>query len=460
MEERNFGYLGFSFQQSLIKAIVEDKKYGETIIDVLESKFFDNNSFKFIMENIKELYKNYSKIPDYNTLAQKIMAEGGNKDSSKVHVDTLEAIKENESQTEYVKDTALNFCKQQNLKRELKNVNSIIESGEFEAYNKIEEIIQRALQVGITNDEETDVFHDIEGALEKDFRLPIATGIVGVDEVLKGGLGVGELGIVLAPTGTGKTTLLTKFANTAYNLGYNVVQIFFEDNPGNIKRKHFTIWTDIAPDDQPENKEEVTRKVMEAQERSKGSIKLLKLASDNVTVSEIKNKLRKMNSENDYQIDLLILDYVDCISSDRSTNGEEWKGEGSVMRSLESMTGEFNMAIWTATQGNRESISSEVVNSDQMGGSIKKAQIAHVILSIGKTLEQKEHNLATLTLLKSRIGRDGIIWQNCKFDNRLLIIDTESQNTLLGHEEQKTQNNANRAAEAFRKRQELANKNQ
>jgi replicative DNA helicase len=460
MEERNFGYLGFSFQQSLIKAIVEDKKYGETIIDVLESKFFDNNSFKFIMENIKELYKNYSKIPDYNTLAQKIMAEGGNKDSSKVHVDTLEAIKDNESQTEYVKDTALNFCKQQNLKRELKNVNSIIESGEFEAYNKIEEIIQKALQVGISNDEATDVFHDIEGALEKDFRLPIATGIVGVDEVLKGGLGIGELGIVLAPTGTGKTTLLTKFANTAYNLGYNVVQIFFEDNPGNIKRKHFTIWTDIAPDDQPENKEEVTRKVMEAQERSKGSIKLLKLASDNVTVSEIKNKLRKMNSENGYQVDLLVLDYVDCISSDKSTNGEEWKGEGSVMRSLESMTGEFNMAIWTATQGNRESISSEVVTGDQMGGSIKKAQIAHVILSIGKTLEQKEHNLATLTLLKSRIGRDGIIWQNCKFDNRLLIIDTESQNTLLGHEEQKTQNNATRAAEAFRKRQELANKNQ
>ena len=460
MEERNFGYLGFSFQQSLIKAIVEDKKYGETIIDVLESKFFDNNSFKFIMENIKELYKNYSKIPDYNTLAQKIMAEGGNKDSSKVHVDTLEAIKDNESQTEYVKDTALNFCKQQNLKRELKNVNSIIESGEFEAYNKIEEIIQKALQVGISNDEATDVFHDIEGALEKDFRLPIATGIVGVDEVLKGGLGIGELGIVLAPTGTGKTTLLTKFANTAYNLGYNVVQIFFEDNPGNIKRKHFTIWTDIAPDDQPENKEEVTKKVMEAQERSKGSIKLLKLASDNVTVSEIKNKLRKMNSENGYQVDLLILDYVDCISSDKSTNGEEWKGEGSVMRSLESMTGEFNMAIWTATQGNRESISSEVVTGDQMGGSIKKAQIAHVILSIGKTLEQKEHNLATLTLLKSRIGRDGIIWQNCKFDNRLLNIDTESQNTLLGHEEQKTQNNANRAAEAFRKRQELANKNQ
>ena len=453
MEERNFGYLGFSFQQSLIKAIIEDKKYGETIIDVLESKFFDNSSFKFIMENTKELYRAYNKIPDYNTLAQKIMAEGGNKDSSKVHVDTLEAIKNNESQIEYVKDTALNFCKQQNLKRELKSVQSIIESGEFEAYNKIEEIIQKALQVGISNDETTDVFHDIDGALEQDFRHPLPTCIVGIDNLLKGGLGIGELGIVLAPTGTGKTTLLTKFANTAYNLGYNVVQIFFEDNPGNIKRKHYTIWSEIAPDQQPEFKDMVKEKVEEAQTRSKGSLKLLKLASDNVTVSEIKNKIRKMNSDG-IKVDLLVLDYVDCISSDKSTNGEEWKGEGSVMRSLESMTGEFGMAIWTATQGNRESISSEVVTGDQMGGSIKKAQIAHVIISIGKTLEQKEHNLATLTLLKSRIGKDGVVFQNCKFNNEFLIIDTESQNTLLGHEQDEVLKRANRVADVYKKAQE------
>ena len=457
MEERNFGHLGFSFQQSLIKAIIEDKKYGETIIDVLESKFFENNSFRFIMENVKELYKTYNKIPDYNTVAQKIMSEGGNKDSSKVHVDTLDAIKNNEQQIEYVKDTALNFCKQQNLKKELKGVQSIIDNGDFESYNKIEQIIQKALQVGISNDEATDVFHDIEGALEKDNRQPIALGIVGVDNLLNGGLGRGELGIVLAPTGTGKTTLLTKFANTGYNLGYNVVQIFFEDNPGNIKRKHYTIWTEISPNEQPNYKDEVQKKVKEIQANSKGFLKLLKLSSDNVTISEIKNKIRKMNSEGE-KVDLLVIDYVDCISPERSNFGEEWKGEGSIMRSLESMTSEFEMAVWTATQGNRESISSEVVNSDQMGGSIKKAQIAHVILSIGKTLEQKENNLATLTLLKSRIGRDGVVFQNCKFNNEFLFIDTETQNTLLGHEEQKVQINANRAAEAFKRRQELAKK--
>jgi replicative DNA helicase len=456
MEERNFGYLGFSFQQSLLKAIIEDRKYGDTIIEVLETKFFDNNSFRYIIENIKELYSAYGKIPNYETITQKIISESGNKDSNRIHIDTLEQIKNDDNDVNFVKDRALNFCKQQNLKKELKSVNHIIDNGNFEDYHKIEQIIQKALQVGTDDNDVVDVFFDIDSALEKNMRNAIPTGIAGIDNLLKGGLGRGELGIILAPTGTGKTTILTKIANTAFNMEYNVLQIFFEDNRDNIRRKHFTIWTNIEPDEQPEYAEEVKEKVLEAQTRSKGVLKMIKMSSDDATISKIKSKIRKLISEG-FNPDMLVLDYVDCVSSDKSIDGEEWKGEGSVMRSLESMTTEFDMALWTATQGSRDSISSEVVTSDQMGGSIKKAQIAHVIISIAKTLEQKEHNLATLTLLKSRIGQDGIIFQNCKFDNKMLDIDTDTQTTLLGHEEQKTQDRANRAAEAFRNSQTRTN---
>ena len=117
MEERNFGHLGFSFQQSLIKAIIEDKKFGETIIDVLETKFFDNNSFRYIIENIKELHTKYNKIPIYETLGQKIISESSSEGASRVHLDTLEEIKNNDKDFEFVKDRALNFCKKQNLKK-------------------------------------------------------------------------------------------------------------------------------------------------------------------------------------------------------------------------------------------------------------------------------------------------------------------------------------------------------
>jgi len=457
-KEKNFGFLGHSFQEALIKTIIEDRKYGETIIDVIESKYFDNQSFKFIIQNIKEYYAAYERIPDYINIQQKIVAEYGNIESTKKNLDTLDVIKNNTQDASYVKDRALNFCKQQNLRKELKLVQNIIDNGEFEEYIKIEEIIQKAMQVGLHGEDATDIFHDIAGALEKDHRHPIPTGIVGIDNLLKQGLGRGELGVVLAPTGTGKTTILTKFANTAFNYGFNVLQIFFEDNLSNIKRKHYTIWTNVAPDDQVQNPIEIEEKVKEAQSRSKGALKLLKLPSDSLTISELKSRIRKMNSDG-FKLDLLVLDYVDCISPEKSAYGEEWKGEGSIMRGLEAMTTEFNIAIWTATQGNRESISSDVVTADQMGGSIKKAQIGHVILSIAKTLEQKENNLATLCLLKSRIGKDGIPFPNCKFNNEYLTIDTESQTTLLGMQEDKEEEKRQRAAQVYRNRQQQNNLN-
>jgi replicative DNA helicase len=292
-------------------------------------------------------------------------------------------------------------------------------------------------------------------ALQADNRRPIPTGILGIDGLLDGGLGRGELGVVLAPTGTGKTTLLTKFSNEAYNAGYNVVQIFFEDNINNIKRKHFTIWTGISPKDQPLEADKIEEIVAERRKQSQGELRLLKLPSDSVTISEIKSKLRKLQADG-FRIDLLTLDYVDCITPEKTNYNEEWKGDGAIMRQLESMTSEFDVAIWTATQGNRESIKSEVVTTDQMGGSIKKAQIGHVVLSIGKTIEQKEQNLATLTLLKSRIGKDGVIFNNCKFNNEFLTIDTEYQNTLLGYKEEKEEQKRNRTSTVY---QEFLEKN-
>jgi hypothetical protein len=126
------------------------------------------------------------------------------------------------------------------------------------------------------------------------------------------------------------------------------------------------------------------------------------------------------------------------------------------MRAFEAMCHELNIAGWTATQGNRSSISSEVVTTDQMGGSIKKAQVGHVIISVAKTLQQKELKLATIAITKSRIGKDGVIFENCKFDNELLVIDTESSMTMLGFEENKEQKNRDRIREILDRKKQQA----
>jgi replicative DNA helicase len=270
--------------------------------------------------------------------------------------------------------------------------------------------------------------------------------------LLKGGLAKGEIGVILAPTGVGKTTILTKIANSAFNMGYNVLQIFFEDNPKIIQRKHFTIWTGIEPDNLATRKDEVIEKVQEVQNSMPNKLILKKLPSDTMTMNQIKNQIRKMVADGT-KIDMVTLDYIDCVVPDNLRN-DEWKAEGSVMRHFEAMCHEMNIAGWTATQGNRSSISSEVVTTDQMGGSIKKAQVGHVIISVAKTLQQKEMKLATIAITKSRIGSDGIVFENCKFDNELIIIDTESSTTFLGFEEQQEEKRKDRVKELLDKRKQ------
>ena len=82
------------------------------------------------------------------------------------------------------------------------------------------------------------------------------------------------------------------------------------------------------------------------------------------------------------------------------------------MRQFETMIAELDVVGWTAVQGNRSSINADVVDSGMIGGSIKKGQIGHFILSIAKSLQQKEDGLATMAILKSRFGKDGMIFQD------------------------------------------------
>ena len=93
----------------------------------------------------------------------------------------------------------------------------------------------------------------------------------------------------------------------------------------------------------------------------------------------------------------------------------------------------------------------------EMGGSIKKAQVGHVIITVAKTLQQKEMNLATIAITKSRLGKDGVVFENCKFDNEFLVIDTEQSVTMLGLEEQKEERNRTRINELLNRRQQRQN---
>jgi len=352
---KNFDYLGNTFQIQLLNQIIVDKEFAQSIIEVLDPSYFDNKYFKLIIQMVKEYYQKYQSTPGFETLEQISKVEISVELALKIVLDTIKQVQNAPFEgSVFVQEKALKFCKQQELQKVMNKAQKIIDQGDFESYDTVEGLVRTALQVGIRDGGVQDIFSGMDEVLNDDFRHPIPMGIPGIDRLMKGGLAKGEIGVILAPTGVGKTTLMTKIANTAFNMGYNVIQIFFEDNPKIIQRKHFTIWTGVEPDRLAIEKEAVMDKVEEIRNTMSNKLILKKLPSDTVTMNEIKNQIRKMVADGT-PIDMVTLDYIDCVVPENTRN-DEWKAEGSVMRHFEAMCHEMNLVGWTATQGNRSSI--------------------------------------------------------------------------------------------------------
>ena len=269
---------------------------------------------------------------------------------------------------------------------------------------------------------------------------------------MNGGLAKGELGVILAPFGVGKTTMITKICNEAFNLGYKVLQIFFEDMPRVIQRKHLSCWSEIELNKlgEEENQKKLNE-IISKKNKGDGYLKLRKFPSDGTTIPMIKKYIRKLSASGN-KPDIICLDYIDCVISNKKFD-KGYEAEGAVMRQFESLLSEFDMVGWTAVQGNRGSIGAETVDSSMIGGSIKRGQIGHFIVSIAKTLDQKENGRANMAILKSRFGVDGIIFSDIVFDNAKIqiIVDNNNWQTESQRESSKNEEGFARVKELMEK---------
>lgn len=463
IDKDTLAYLGMEYQLRLLAQILTDKKFANSIIDIVDPNYFEEQYLRIIAATIKDAKNKSDIIPDFGSIEFRLLEDISDVQQRKFVLAQLRKIKEaNLNDTEKIQEIAMTFCKQQELKKSIKEIQKIIDKGNLEDYEKCESILRKALEHGDNKDDGMDIFENINTVLDEDFRKPIKTGIKGLDEIMDGGLSKGELAVILAPFGVGKTTMMTKIANTAMLDGYKVLQIFFEDMPKVIQRKHLACWSGYDLNSLSLHKDELIQMCEDMENGTKGNsgvLRLKKFSSDGTTIPVIKQYIRKQIASG-FRPDIILLDYIDCVQPSKHHDDAN-VGEGAVMRQFETMLAELDLAGWTAVQGNRSSISAEVVEANQMGGSIKKGQIGHFIVSIAKTLEQKEEGTATLAILKSRFGKDGVIFPNVVFDNARIQIEM-GQNQTGGstrkeHKKDTDNNNQERLNALFDARKKATN---
>lgn len=439
---------GVEFQQSLIAEIITNHKFGIEIIDLIDADYFKNNYFGYIIKLIKKYYTAHDVIPSYAAIQISIDDNYGDVPSNcKPITDTLIGIKNSVLASLDIEKIAMTYCKFQKVRNTVDAVKKKLDNGYYKEYDDIEDTIRKAITFK-ESDEGVDFFSGLEHALDDDYREVIPTGIDGIDKITNGGLGKRELAVVIAPLGVGKTTFLSIIGSNAYQAGFNVLHIFFEDKLDEVRRKYLCHWSNIALKELNINKDWVLRRAEDIKANlPNGKLIFEKLQADTVNVAKLRRIIKREKNRLDGKLDMVIIDYADCIVGEQSKDSEEWTGEGKTMRQIEGMADEFNVAMWTAVQGGRKSTTAAVVEVDMIGGNIKKAQVAHLIISLAKTLTQRDQKLATIAILKSRFGDDGKIFENCVFDNSRMLIDTTVEESFDAFATSQAQRNTERVRE-------------
>lgn len=436
----NLGYLGPEFQYKLVRAFMDDHKFFVGINNIIDQNMFTESALRTYVGVLKEYYEVHEMIPSYQLMEIELRSKSKNDLEIQTYVDTLKKIKQTPNEgIDSIRDIADRFFKQQNLTKAINKISKVIENGEYDRYYECEDIIRKALEVGSEEDLGIGVFDNLELVLSDDYRCPIPTGIGKIDETLEGGLGKGELGIVLGPSSFGKTSLTTAMASHAATYkcdkndykGFKVLQIVFEDREKQIQRKHLGRIADVEAKDlsKPNFKEQVLKSInnFEDYELIKNNIRIIRFQSGEKTASQIRQFIKKLINSG-FKPDMVIVDYFECVKLEAGTTvgDNEWSREGITMRKFESMANELDIALWVPIQGTKDSLGAELVTMSQGGGSVKKIQIGHIIMSIARTMESIERNLATIAILKNRAGKAGKVFNNVEFNNGTCRISTDN----------------------------------
>lgn len=446
-EEYTFsGYLGPDFQLKLVWQLLTEAEFGEKILSQLQIQYFDDPNLKRMFIVLSEYFNEFGKIPNLQnqsiyTAIKKYKIDGDETDeliltgvADKIKNWNDRVLNKNlDYDGDIIKKEAFLFIKQQEYRKLADYIHTKIKTGDIKSkvtVNSIEDKIKYINDIGDEEDYGIEVFDDIERALRKEFREPIPTGIKVIDELMGGGLGRGEMGIVLAPSGYGKSTILTKFSNEALEHGKNVLQIIFEDPEDQIRRKHFTIWSGIELKEIDNNRDYVYQRIVEHHKTLDGKLIIKKFSQEDTTMPDIRSWVERYQKKFGIIFDIITLDYLDCIEPHKKSV-DLTHAELNIVKAFEAMASDFNIPCWTALQTNRQGFDTEFVYTQQMGGSIKRAQKTHFLMSIARTPDQKEAGLANIQILKARFAQDGQQFKDCIFNNGTMeIAVTDSIRTI------------------------------
>ena len=406
---------GQSFQSKVVSALLTDNKFIDTIGEITTPKFFENDANKWIVSEILNYHKEYRKPPTLDVFKSQL-SKVDNEILKKTVVDQLKHIytQVGNVDLDYIKNEFTNFCINQNLKGVILQSVDLLKAG---SYDRIKDLVDKAMKVGVENNLGMDYIEDYDDRMQDLKRSTVPTKWEPINDLMDGGLGPGDLGVVVAPSGVGKTWILTAIGAEAVRKGLSVVHYTMELSEHYVGARYDTVFTGIPSAELKDKKDEVKAKI----KNLKGRLLVKYFPPKGVTVKKLQAHIEKMVTM-DNRPDVIIVDYADLLLSHSNKSDSTYAEQGGVYIDLRGMSGELEIPIWTASQTNRSAIDSEVIEADKIADSYAKVMNADFIMSWSRKSKDKLNNTARCHIMKNRFGQDGITFP-CKMDTNTGYIE-------------------------------------
>lgn len=430
-EKASFEKFGTKFQENFVQLILDDRVFADQIGEVLDTSFLELKYLRVFVDKVFEYRKKYGTHPSRDTITTILRTEleKENELLQKQVREFYARISSNEFSLDgeqHIKDISLDFCKKQKLKEAMIKSVGLIQNS---SYDEISKIINDALKLGTDNNHGYDFILDFEKRFELKARNPITTGWELIDNITKGGLGRGELGVVIAPTGAGKSMALVHLGAMALQAGLNVVHYTLELQDKVVALRYDSCITGISLTDVKEQKDIVWSGVKDI----KGKLIIKEYPTKSASTNTIKNHLEKLKRK-DFRIDMVIVDYGDLIRPINAQKEKRIELE-SIYEELRGLAQVYQCTLWTASQTNRSGLNAEVITMESISEAFNKCFVADFIFTISRTIKDKNTNEGRLFVAKNRNGPDGLVFpifmdtSNVKI--KVLSQSTESATEII-----------------------------
>lgn len=389
------------FQKKVIKIIIEDEQFAKDVLDMIKEEYFEGLLLPTIMSYILKYFEKYNNIPNYDTLVDLINIRETD-DGVKIHllelVNVIRGYKLTDKQ--HVINFTKSFCKKQSLRKGLEKAAKAWQNEEYEAIHKI---IIDSMKIGEGRDRGHSYIDDVEKRLIKSTRNPVPF-LENFDSKIGGGLASGELGVILAATGGGKSMMLVKGAATALACGKSVLYYSMELAEVSIANRFDSCLTGYRLNSIHQFPQAIRDKVQEIFKIG-GKLIIKEYPTGTASVNTIRSHVKTLEREG-FIPDVIFIDYADIMKA-TSTFQEKRFDLTSIYESLRALAMELNLPIWTASQAGRTAINESKFDLKVISESLGKAQTADIILGIGRSDDDKQKKKAQLLCLKNRNGEDG-----------------------------------------------------